>query len=157
MRSFRRTFPRRASTALLLVAPTALVFACGGGGDGKSAPGTMATAPLAADPAANDPQPPSAAPTIVPLVTYDGSGEAVHPDAVMTPAGWSATTAHVVATPYPGGAVRFENPSYYDVQSSTRWTPPANAVNPVATTSMDSHLSDPDMVYVPETRVLWMY
>lgn len=153
MRTFRRTFTHRASLALLLVVPFALTSACG---DAKSAPGTVATAPPVADTSTPEPRP-SVSPAVISLATYDGSGEAVHPDRASTPLGWSATTAHVVVTPYPGGAERFENPSYYDVLSRFVWTPPPAMVNPVAATSPDSHLSDPDMVYVPETRVLWMY
>lgn len=153
MRTFGWMFPRRASLALLVIATATLTFACGG--DGKSTGGTAATAP-GTDHTAEEPLP-STSPTVVPLVTYDGSGEVVHPDAASTPAGWSATMAHVVATPYPGGTARFENPSYYDVLSSFVWTPPANSVNPVETAVFNSHLSDPDMVYDPDTRVLWMY
>jgi hypothetical protein len=40
---------------------------------------------------------------LVSLQTYDGSGEAVHPDAVTTPVGWGDGQAHLVVTPYPGG------------------------------------------------------
>lgn len=158
MRTFRRTFTRRASLALFCLVPAALTLACGG--DGKSAPSaptpTAPTASATRDTSPSDSRP-SASPNVVSLATYDGSGEAVHPDGVSTPFGWSATTAHAVATPYPGGATSVENPSYYDVPDNLVWVPPKAAVNPVVEPALTSYLSDPDMVYVHDTRVLWMY
>lgn len=161
MRTFRHVPGRRASAAALLVILSALVSACG---DAPSAPRTPSSASPSTPGDAPSEAPrsaPQAAPasglTLVPLLTYDGSGQAVHPDAAVTPPEWGRITTHVVATPYPGGQVHFENPSYYDVLSASTWLPPANATNPVVTPPARAYLSDPDMIYDPETRRLWMY
>ena len=91
------------------------------------------------------------------MPTYDGSGQAVHPDAATTPAGWSLMTDHVVATPYPGGSPRYENPSYFDVVASSMWLPPAGGMNPLAMPTASSYLSDPDAVYDPDAGGLLVY
>lgn len=91
------------------------------------------------------------------LETFDGSGEAVHPDPVETPAGWGSAQTYLVATPYPGGNATYENPSYYEGFSPADWHPPEGGVNPVATPGSGAYLSDPDQVYNPETNQIWLY
>src|SRR6185312_1191926 len=105
--------------ALLLICAGELMSACGdGSGSHPSAPSAPASTPHAAPPP--DPSP-STGPRVVSMPTYDGSGEVVHPDAATTPPGWSLMTDHVVATPYPGGSARYENPSYFDVVTPSMW------------------------------------
>lgn len=91
------------------------------------------------------------------LETFDGSGEAVHPDPVVTPAGWGEAETYLVATPYPGGSSRYENPSYYEGGSPIDWHPPQGVVNPIATPGDGAYLSDPDQVYDPVTNRIWLY
>src|SRR5215208_6402246 len=50
------------------------------------------------------------APTLIPAVTYDGSGQLVHPDAAVFPRGWQGKRYWIAATPYPGGNPKYENP-----------------------------------------------
>jgi hypothetical protein len=152
-RTFRSTLIRYASTPLLLVLAAALAVACGEAGGGPSAPsGASPGTPSSGG------VPASSGVMVVPVTTYEGSGQAVHPDAANTPFGWSAATTHVVATPYPNGQPRVENPSFYDVLAPYSWVPPTGATNPIAApSSLSAHLSDPDMVYDPDSRELRVY
>ena len=88
--------------------------------------------------------------------TFDGSRQTVHPDFVRTPDDWNAYTLHLALTPYPNSNTRGENPSLYVSRAGHRWFPEAGLTNPVATPSA-GYLSDPDLVYEPDRRELWMY
>lgn len=136
-----------------------LAAGCGDSTSGPSAPSAPANAPSSTPaPPPNDAAPQvNAGPSVVSLLTYDGSGQAVHPDIVSTPIGWSYATTHVVATPYPGGQTRFENPSYYDVLSASAWVAPRSDINPVVMPDSGAYLSDPDVVYDPDARTVSMY
>ncbi len=90
------------------------------------------------------------------LVTFDGSGQAVHPDAAATPTIWGGSEAELFATPYPFGNAAKENPSLYSRQSALDWVVPSGVMNPIAQPST-GYLSDPDEVFDPETRELWLY
>jgi hypothetical protein len=93
----------------------------------------------------------------MPLVTYDGSGQAVHPDFVRLPATWSGDPFRLVATPYPGGDANYENPSLFTGSSGTSWTVPQGVVNPLERPSEGSYLSDPDVLYDPDLAELRLY
>ena len=94
---------------------------------------------------------------VLPIVTYEGSGEAVHPDFVRLPSSWSGDPYRLVATPYPGGDATFENPSLYTGSSLTRWVVPDGVVNPLEKPEGSSYLSDPDMSYDPDAGELRIY
>jgi hypothetical protein len=79
-------------------------------------------------------------------VTYDGSGEMVHPDAVVVPHGWNGHQFWFAATPYPLGNARYENPSFFQGDQADDWKLPAGASNPLAMPESNGYLSDPDMV-----------
>lgn len=154
-RTLGRTLGRRAPAPLVVILLSALAAGCGESSNSPSAP---ASTPASVPASASVPAPQvNAGPTVVSLVTYDGSGEAVHPDMASTPPGWGTTTAHVVATPYPGGQSRFENPSYYDAFTPSLWLAPASGKNPLALPTSGAYLSDPDMLYDPDTRMLSVY
>ena len=104
-----------------------------------------------------DPSPPSQVEPLS-LVTYDGSGQAVHPDFVRVPANpGAATRIRLVATPYPGGNAAYENPSLFTGSTGTSWLVPAGIQNPLETPSGSSYLSDPDIVYDPDGAELRIY
>jgi hypothetical protein len=90
------------------------------------------------------------------LETFDGSGQAVHPDAAVTPLAWGGSEIGLFATPYPGGNASFENPSLYTKQSLLDWRVPPGVVNPIER-PVEGYLSDPDEVFNPETNELWLY
>ena len=95
---------------------------------------------------------------VLALATYDGSGQAVHPDVAVTPAGWDGggTAEHLFVTPYPGGDASKENPSLYTRTSSLEWLVPRGVMNPIARPDI-GYLSDPDQLFNPETNELWLY
>jgi hypothetical protein len=97
------------------------------------------------------------APTLVTTATYDGSGELVHPDAVVFPDGWQGRKYWVSGTPYPTGNPAYENPSIYQGFTSRRLTVPTGATNPLALPTAHSYLSDSDMLYDPDRDQLRMY
>jgi len=93
------------------------------------------------------------------LETFDGSGQAVHPDFATVPSGWGAApeARYLVATPYPGGNATYENPSYYVGDSETDWHPPTGGINPIVRPVSGGYLSDPVQLYDPATNELWLY
>lgn len=95
-------------------------------------------------------------PLILTIPTYDGSGQVVHPDYAFTPAGRFGTHHHLAITPYPGSDARLENPSMFAGSRQDIWALESGAPNPVVL-PRDGYLSDPDVVYQPETGELWMY
>ena len=90
------------------------------------------------------------------FATYDGSGQVVHPDYAATPAGAFGRPFHLAITPYPYGNPSFENPSFFDGNQRDQWSVTPGGSNPVARPDA-GYLSDPDLVYVPETGELRLY
>lgn len=90
------------------------------------------------------------------LETYDGSGQAVHPDHVWLPAGWKDAAQALLATPYPFGNASFENPSFYTGVDGDGWFVPAGLTNPIVRPST-GYLSDPDALYDPESGEILVY
>ena len=88
--------------------------------------------------------------------TYDGSGQAVHPDHVWLPAGWKDATQALLATPYPFGSASFENPSFYAGVDGDSWFVPAGLTNPIVRPS-SGYLSDPDALYDPASGKILVY
>ena len=88
------------------------------------------------------------------LATYDGSGQAVHPDIVR---GHGAATGFWLAiTPYPGGNSSFENPSIYHSFDAKSWVTPNGVTNPIVQPAPGGYLSDPALVTDFSQR-LWMF
>lgn len=93
---------------------------------------------------------------ILTLTTYDGSGQAVHPDAAATPPSWGAGAEQLFVTPYPNGNATLENPSLY-TGGLLDWLVPPGVTNPIVARPDVGYLSDPDQVFNPETNELWLY
>lgn len=110
-----------------------------------------------------DPSCPSQADAVAPLrlvqlETYDGSGQAVHPDVAITPPGWGQFEWHLVVTPYPFQQARFENPSIYASHDGVTWVVESGVANPIVGPPVPwGHLADPALVFVSETQELWLY
>jgi hypothetical protein len=104
------------------------------------------------------PPPPLPGVEVLSLETYDGSGQAVHPDAAETPVSWGggAGGQQLFITPYPNGDASKENPSLFTGASLLRWFVPSGVMNPIARPGT-GYLSDPDQVFNPETNELWLY
>ena len=104
---------------------------------------------------------PEASPDRVPLhaidlTTYDGSGQVVHPDIVSPPADGLDGRPRLAITPYPWGNASYENPSLFAGTGRDTWSVPEGISNPLVKPS-DGYLSDPDILWVPEERELWLY
>ena len=93
----------------------------------------------------------------LPVPTYDGSGQAVHPDFVRLPSSWSGAPYRLVATPYPGGNATYENPSLYSGSTGSSWVVPNGVQNPLERPQGSDYLSDPDMLYDPDAGELRLY
>jgi hypothetical protein len=91
------------------------------------------------------------------LLTYEGSGQAVHPDFARLPSSWSGDPFRLVATPYPGGDAAYENPSLYTGSTGTAWTVPPGVTNPLKKPDAGGYLSDPDVIYDPDANELRVY
>ena len=60
----------------------------------------------------------------IPLVTYDGSGQAVHPDVLAAPFGGLDERTRLAITPYPWGNANMENPSLFGGNERDGWSVP---------------------------------
>src|ERR1700716_1777981 len=90
------------------------------------------------------------------IETFDGSGQAVHPDPALTPPSWDASGTQLFITPYPNGDATKENPSLYARTSFLEWRVPFGVINPIAR-PVAGYLSDPDDLFNPESNELWLY
>ena len=96
----------------------------------------------------------------VSLPPTEGSDQVVHPDVVVTPRGALAHRWHLSLTPYPFGVALLENPFVFASQDGVTWLVEQGVQNPLArprTNPAGELLSDPALVYVPESRELWLY
>jgi hypothetical protein len=153
---------RYARLALGASMAVALLAGCGGS-DAAGAPSedpvVRITAPddVSGDDDAELPGALAIAPTSIPVLTYEGSGELVHPDVSFFPRGFWGMRYWYAATPYPAGNATFENPSIYNGASSAEMRVPDGLANPLAKPEPSSYLSDPDIAYDPQRRELRMY
>ena len=96
-------------------------------------------------------------PALMRVATYDGSGEMVHPDALVFPHQWQGRRFWFAATPYPLGNAGFENPSAFAGDSALDWREIPGADNPIARPVMGAYLSDPDLTYDPARDRIRLY
>lgn len=90
------------------------------------------------------------------LRTYDGSGQAVHPDYAAPVAPWGRRYFYLALTPYPQGQATHENPSLYASLDGVKWKAAPRAPMPLAQPT-EGHLSDPDVVHAPIRNELLLY
>jgi hypothetical protein len=93
---------------------------------------------------------PTHRPILLSLQTYEGSGQAVHPDVVFLPQGFGVQGWRywMALTPYPHARERYENPSVLASHDGLNWVAPcSNPVVPAPTAKQD-HLSDVDLLWV---------
>lgn len=117
----------------------------------------------AAAPTAVEPGAPSDTTLMVPSIvqafsvrTYDGSGQAVHPDFVTPVNPWSHRPRYLALTPYPNGDTKFENPVLYSGADGMNWTVAKGTPNPLVYPK-NGYLSDPDVVYANARNALFLY
>jgi hypothetical protein len=90
------------------------------------------------------------------IATYDGSGQAVHPDFSAPIRPWSHRPRYLAITPYPNGNTKFENPSLYSGTDGMTWTVARGTPNPLVFPKA-GYLSDPDVVYANTRNELFLY
>lgn len=90
---------------------------------------------------------------VIPVPTYEGSGQAVHPDIAMRVGGLPLL---MTFTPYPYGSAAVENPSLVESANGRHWRVQDGLENPVAR-PVSGHLSDPDLVLDPHSGALHLY
>lgn len=159
------TFRRLA--VLLVAATTVVVAGCGAGiaidaatPTAPEAPPPIVTSPV--DMSGDDDQiatdgPTVVDPSILKVETFDGSGQAVHPDALVMPHGWQGHHFWFAATPYPLGNSTYENPSLFRGESAQEWKIPTGVTNPLAKPEGGGYLSDPDIAMDPKKGELRLY
>jgi len=80
--------------------------------------------------------------------TYDGSGQAVHPDVLAFATPWHGWEYWMAFTPYPYAEAALENPSLLVSHDGTHWTAPPGVANPlVPPATRGAYNSDPDLSY----------
>jgi hypothetical protein len=154
---------RIARVALMAWLASGMLAGCGGSDASGLPPAEDPVVRIAAPEGAlgvDDAEMPGAlaiSPTSVPVTTYEGSGELVHPDVAFFSRGFWGLRYWFAATPYPGGNARFENPSLFNGASSGEMSVPAGLTNPLARPAEGAYLSDPDITFDPDRQELRLY
>ena len=84
--------------------------------------------------------------------TYDGSGQAVHPDVLVLESPWNGYRYWMAMTPYPNTVDTWENPSILASHDGETWVVPAGLTNPIDSPTSGFY-PDPCLVMVGNT--LW--
>jgi hypothetical protein len=98
-------------------------------------------------------------PTAVTVPTYDGSGQAVHPDVVQFDSDWHGAKYWLTMTPYPKSDQKLENPSILSSADGVEMTIPAGVKNPIVAPPKNSknYNSDPELLYESQTDRLVLF
>lgn len=98
-------------------------------------------------------------PLLLFLETYEGSGQAVHPDVVLVAGGFGSAKWRywMAVTPYPYGQDVFENPCIYASNDGVSWVIPDGLSNPIVNRPelQRCHHSDPSLIFWQGE--LWLY
>lgn len=89
------------------------------------------------------------------LITYDGSGQTVHPDILFFPNGLFGYRYWMVNTPFPNNSDIYENPSIWFSNDGFSWSSLNN--NPIVPQPPDGFLSDPCIVWDESRNKLRVY
>ena len=98
-------------------------------------------------------------PEAVTVPTYDGSGQAVHPDIVEFQSAWHGAKYWLTMTPYPGSDQKLENPSILTSDNGVDVVVPDGIKNPVIAPPKKSrdYNSDPELLYEVQTDRLVLF
>ena len=97
------------------------------------------------------------APTYQVTPTYEGSGQATHPDIVYFADGWRGYKYWMAMTPYPHFYARVENPSILVSNDGSSWEVPPGLTNPIISAPVPGYNADPDIIYNDDANELWIY
>lgn len=96
---------------------------------------------------------------LVPVPTYDGSGQLTHPKLLYFPNKWNGWKYWLSFTPYPNGNDDYENPSLIVSDDLVHWLEPSTGENPVTGIPVDvgygGHYSDSHIVMRNNVMELW--
>src|SRR5579885_1800762 len=98
-------------------------------------------------------------PTLMTVPTYDGSGQAVHPDVVDFSSAWHGARYWLTMTPYPKSKQTLENPSILMSDDGLHVDVPAGLTNPIinAPKHPKDYNSDPELVFDATTNRLVLF
>lgn len=91
---------------------------------------------------------------IVPLTTYDGSNETIHPSVIDCGADWNGYRYWMANTPYPLANSDLENPSIWASADGATWVVPTGVTNPIIAKPIGGYNSDADLYF--ENGTLYM-
>lgn len=94
---------------------------------------------------------------ILSIPTYDGTGQVVHPDILYYQDAQGNHCYYLVATPYPYGNNKFENPSLYISQDGIRFNEPYKNMNPLVKAPLRGFNCDPDLSYDVKSQNFRIY
>lgn len=94
---------------------------------------------------------------VLALPTYEGSGQAIHPDILYGRGHGLPQAFYLALTPYPFGRDRFENPSILVSDDGVSFREEITGLNPLAPAPATDHNSDTDLIYDAATRSLRIY
>jgi hypothetical protein len=101
----------------------------------------------------------SVEPTMMDIPTYDGTGQAVHPDVVLFDDAWHGAKYWLTMTPYAQSNQAVENPSILRSDDGIHVSVPAGLKNPIvpAPRNGGDYNSDPELLWEPQTRRLVLF
>lgn len=88
------------------------------------------------------------------IPTYEGSGQAIHPDIFYDASGWNGYKYWMTMTPYPNGNSDFENPSIVTSNDGYTWEVPSGLTNPIVYPT-SGYNSDPNFAFKNGTLYLY--
>jgi hypothetical protein len=92
----------------------------------------------------------------IPLTTYDGSGETIHPSVLDLGSAWNGYRYWMANTPYPGNNDDYENPSIWASNDGVTWVVPAGLTNPVVPMPATLYNADAELYFESGTMyMIW--
>ncbi len=91
------------------------------------------------------------------IPTYEGSGQAIHPDVLYFPDGWNGHRYWMAFTPYPNSNDIYEDPSIVVSDDNETWVVPEGLTNPIDTKPAQGYNADTELVYNDTTDELYLY
>jgi len=90
------------------------------------------------------------------IPTYEGSGQAIHPDVLLLKKPIGGYRYWMTFTPYPNGSNMHENPSIVVSNDGKNWQVPRGLRNPLEQAPGEGHYSDPD-IFLDDRGRLWLF
>jgi hypothetical protein len=97
------------------------------------------------------------APTPLVIPTFDGFGQAMHPDIAYFPDKWNGYNYWMAMTPFTYSNNQSEDPSIVVSDNGLTWEVPPGLTNPLIVAPPAGHNADPAIVYNDDANELWVY